>query len=425
MAKTRLPSPFAVLRRETGAALLMALFSTMVLMVIATEMMYQTTVEAKVSSQSVNQVKAYYSAKAAVELGLLRVFAYRAVVASVGDAIPDKSILDMIYTFPLSWPPDLGENMTMVTKDAIATSTKESLVKGSWSMSISGEGAKIDINDIASPSKVVAEATRKQIGAILDAQVRDNEEFAKNNRNLDVPKLLNNIVDWIDEDKTSLNGGDERAPYSNLPVDGPNDNIPPNQPFKTLGELHMVAGVSDEIFNLLAPRITIFGTKGINVNNASKEVIQSLDESITPEIAAKIIEQRSDPNRGPFKNLDDFIGVLQSLGVNTSDIAEGKEEKIPLIFDAEYNFRIIGTGKAGPVVKEITAVTYDVDSVKTRLGEFLAKQRAGENGGDGSTNPPPPPPPGAPPAPPNPSTPKTEKSKIPKGRPNVVYWVES
>lgn len=417
MDNSRFPSPFVVLKRESGAALMMALFSVMVLMVIATEMMYQTTVEAKVSSQSVNQVKAYYSAKAAVELGLLRVFAYRSVVSAVGDSIPDKTMLDLIYTFPLSWPPNLGDNLTIATKDSIDASTKGSLIKGSWSMSISGEGSKIDINDLASPSKVVAEATRKQIGQILDSQLEDNQEFAEANSGLNVPKLLNNITDWIDEDKTSRNGGDERAAYQSFQTEERNDEIPPNQAFKTLGELHMVAGMTDEIFNLLAPRITIFGTKGINVNNASKEVIQSLDASITAEIAQKIIEQRNDPNRGPFKNLDDFIGVLQSLGVNTSEIAQGKEEKIPLIFDAEYNFRVVGTGKAGPVIKEITAITYDLDSIKGRLGDFLAKQRAAENPPDN-------PPPGGPAPTPTPA-PNNQKTKVPKGRPNVVYWVES
>ena len=45
-------------KSERGAALMLALFATTLLMVIATEIMYETSVEYVVSTQSVNQVRA-------------------------------------------------------------------------------------------------------------------------------------------------------------------------------------------------------------------------------------------------------------------------------------------------------------------------------------------------------------------------------
>ena len=388
---------------------MMALFSVMMLLVIATEIMYQTTVEAKVSSQSVNQVKAYYAAKAGVELGLFRIFIYRKVIEAVGDQLQDKSMLDVIWTFPFAWPPEAAEAMGMATKDQLEKSVKTSLMKSSYSLTIESEGSKIDVNDLASESEVVAKAARDQLLQIYNSEFENNEAFADRNRNTNFEKILDAMKDWIDEDKVGTSG-DERAPYADLQ----NEDIPPNQPFKTVGELHMVNGMTDEIFNLLAPRITVFGTKGINVNHASKEVLMSLDSTITDERADKIVAARNDPKRGPFQNLEDFVGFIRGLGVDTTRITENdKDAKIPLIFDAEFNFRVRAIGKSGPVIKEITAITFDVDAVKGRLSEFL--------------KPSPTPTPETPPATtaPTPTPSPTPKKTIPNQRPNVVYWGEN
>ncbi len=403
----RLHSPFKVLRKETGAALMMALFSVMMLMIIATEVMYQTTVEAKVSAQAVNQVKAYYAAKAGVKLGLFRIYLYRSAIAGVGESLPDKSMLDMIWTFPFAWPPDAPDSIGMATKDQIQKSVKSSLLQSSYTMNIESEGSKIDINDLASPSEVMAKSTRQQIVQIFESEMENNETFAKNHRGEDFGKLVDAIKDWIDEDKEGTGGGDERGPYSELQ----NEDIPPNQALKTVGELHMVDGMTDEFYDLLARRITVFGTKGINVNHASKEVLQSIDGQINAERADKIVSARNDPDRGPFKDVGDFVGFLQTLGVDTASITDdGKTSKIPLIFDAEFNFRVKAVGKSGPVLREVVAITYDVDEVQGRLAEFIKPSPTP------TPNPPPPPTP----------TPKaTPKNSMPKGEPNVVYWGEN
>jgi general secretion pathway protein K len=402
-------SPFKILRQQTGAALMMALFSVMMLMIIATEIMYQTTVEAKVSAQAVNQVKAYYAAKAGVKLALFRIYLYRAAIAGIGESLPDKSALDMIWTFPFAWPPDAPDSIGMATKDQIQKSVKSSLMQSSYTMNIESEGSKIDINDLASPSEALAKATHQQILQIFESEMENNEDFANAHRNEDFGKLVNAMKDWIDEDKEGTGGGDERGPYSQLN----NEDIPPNQAFKTVGELHMVDGMTDEYFDLLAPRITVFGTKGINVNHASKEVLQSIDRQINAERADKIVSARNDPDRGPFKDVGDFVGFLQTLGVDTASITDdGKTAKIPLIFDAEFNFRVKAVGKSGPVLREVVAITYDVDAVQSRLADSIKPSPTPTPTTTTATNPTP--------------TPKpTPKNSMPKGEPNVVYWGEN
>src|SRR5262249_55936777 len=153
---------------------------------------------------------------------------------------------------------------------------------------------------------------------------------------------------------------------------GRGDFIPPNQALKTIQELHMIAGMDDELYDLLSPRLTVYGSKGINVNYANKEVLMSLTPAITAERADKIIEGRNDSNRGPFKNEEDFVQFLNGLGIGNNPFREGDQLKVPLLFDTEYNFRVRSTGRAGKSQRDITAIVFDTDRVKDRLREVLA-----------------------------------------------------
>jgi general secretion pathway protein K len=422
----------SMLKDESGIALMMAIFTVTVLMIIATEVMYETNVELIVSSQAVNQLKAHYAAKAGVEISLLRIQIYRKAAALVGSAVP-ASTLDPIWQMPFAWPPVVPKETSLIDKGEISKAVKESKMQGQYFATIESEGSKIDINDLDSPSKVISDATRQQILEIFQSKMDNDEDFQAQHRGDDFGQIVDNITDWIDADKTShgKNGGDEAALYP----DRANDLIPPNTPFKTLDELHMVAGMTDEIFDLLKTRITVYGTKGININYAKKDVLMSLTSQITDERADKIIEDRGKKERGPFKDQDDFLQYLGTIGVQ-GDPFKDKEGKptVLLLFDPEFNFRIRSTGQSGRVQKEITAIVYDTDQVTARLKDFLVTQKAA-----GGT-----PPPGTDPnepgispeekakreaaqkaAPGGATAKKTTPPKVPNAQPNVVYWNET
>ena len=97
----------SLINNERGSALLMAMFCTTLLMVIAMEIMYESSVEFQVSSQSINEVKASYAARAGAEISLLRLHIYKKAMAQFGSAIPNdkKSMLDPIWQMPYAWPP--------------------------------------------------------------------------------------------------------------------------------------------------------------------------------------------------------------------------------------------------------------------------------------------------------------------------------
>lgn len=405
-----------MMKSEAGSALMIALFSTTILLVAAMEIVHQSTVEFLISSQQVNQVKAYYAAKSGVEISLLRLHIYKKAYAAFGSQLPDPSMLEMIWSTPFAWPPPVPEELNAVDKDSVASSVKNSAMKSPYVANISAEGAKIDLNDLASPSTGIQKATRKLLIQVFTSRIeadQDNQDpWAKEYRDFNFEELVDNMADWVDADTDAKQGGAENRFYQQSDI----PDMPPNRPFQSVRELHMVAGMTDAIYEVIAPRVTTYGSKAVNVNHASKQILMALDESITSEIADKIIESRNDPNRGPFKSADDFLNFGEPLGMNRAAFQDPQDPKkilIPLAFDPEFNFRIEAIGTAGKVTRKITALVYDVDRVKGKLVTALKAE----------ATPTPPPGDGAPPPAPT-ATPSPTPVKAPTDRPTVVYWAE-
>ena len=417
-----------ILGNQRGVALLIAIFSITLLTFLAMEVAFETNVEYISSGQEVNRLKAYYAAKGAVEMSLLRISIYKKALATFGEQLGDKkNMLDPIWQFPFAWPPSahLPKDISGVEASQIKSVEKESLMKGTqYLATISSEGSRIDLNDLGSASKTLREATKKQILQIFERRLETDNDFSNQYGSFEFERLVNNMVDWVDEDRESLNGGDEASAYSNLELDPEfnRDFLPPNQPFKTLKELHMVAEMNDDFYEMLKERVTTFGTKGVNVNYASQDVLKSLDPNLTEEALKSILERRDNPDLGgPFKNEDDFISFI-SQWVNKDDF---NPAKIPLIFDAELNFRIQATGTFGKSAREITVVTYDFDQNMERLISFLDKENKKKNEDESNQDPD-----SGQGTDPNDEQEKKKKEdakkeiKVPKGRPRVVYWHE-
>jgi general secretion pathway protein K len=365
---------FNPLKNQKGSAILFSVFFMSLLMFIALEISKDTVVEYQGSLNTVKRVQAYYAAKACNELSLLRIKTYQQATRSLSGAqtpgqpqMIDTSMLDIIWQFPLSWPlvvPTDGD-MSIANQEDIKKANNQSTFKHRFSSQISSEGGKIDVNDLASPSKVIREKTRLQILDIFQAKIREQGPFSKKYYNFRFEDLLNHMTDWIDADKNSLMGGDESSHYRDMQ----SQYIPPNQPFKTVDELHMVKMMEDQLYEVLAPNITVYGGKGINVNYADKTMLMALDPGITELVVTEILKRRSDINLGgPFKDEKDFFGFIGGFGVNTTNF---NQDKVPLYFDPEINFRISCIGLVGNLTREITSIVFDFGKVQSRLRKSL------------------------------------------------------
>jgi type II secretory pathway component PulK len=426
-----------MLRDDSGAALMMAIFTVTMLMVIATEIMYETNVEYAVSAQAVNQVKAHYAAKAGIEISLLRLHIWRKITDLVKpEMINMMPMLEMIWNVPFSWPPMIPESTNAVEKSGIKDSVKKSLMQAQYLANIESESSKIDLsllavappNDPEHPRKQgdpddIATSTTKQIEQVFTSKIETDEVFAKKHNVDDVQTLARNIRDWVDADDKS-DHGDEKTAYQALNL---GDKLPPNRPFKTFEELHMVAGMTDELYRLLLPRVTIYGARAINVRYATKETLMAA-LGINDEIAGKVIEERSKQDTTSFKDVKSFMDYLETLGIRKEalyDSTTGKP-KINILVEPEFNFRVKSVGVAGKVQREITAIVYDYDLVLYQVRSQAA-----------AANPQAPPPPKpidpnnpAPANPLDPAKPQGQPAQIARPpakneRPNIVYWNES
>jgi general secretion pathway protein K len=179
--------------------------------------------------------------------------------------------------------------------------------------------------------------------------------------------------------------------------------------------------MNEELFQFLLPQVTIYGVKGININQANKELLKSIDPIITDKVADEVIERRSNLEKGgPFRDDTDFIGFI---GANENRF---NPSQIPLYYGNEYNFRIHSVGIYNNVQREIIAIVYDVEGVKERLKTILDKEADAKK--DETTQQPTP----------NPSNPTAQpgqdqgqpaghqqKPPLSTTKPRIVYWYEN
>lgn len=402
------------LRNNKGIALIMAIAALTLMMYIAMEVMYDSQVEYIVHSQQINRIKAYYAARSGVEISLLRLKLYQTIVSKFGKNLPADGMVDQIWKFPFMWPLEIPGDINAVDTDIIKNAVKESTMDATFSTEITDEGGLIDLNDLNSPSKTLREVTQKQILQIFENKLKDDEDFQRRYSGYKFNELVNHIADWMTNKSASLNGGDKRSYFQNLGQDGP-EKFPPNRGFRTVAELRLVQGMTDEFYNILQPQVTIYGMKGINPNTADKVVLRALDPGITDEIVEEIVKRREDPEQGgPFKDAKDFWSFVEGKGARLLN----NTEQIPIVTSGLFAFRINSIGTYGKASREIEVVVLDLEQAATKLSEAVKNDQPGANPGanPGATG-------GANPAP-GPGSGGNASPALPKGPPRIVYWTE-
>ncbi len=393
-------------KNDRGIAIITAIMALAFLVYLATQVTYDATVEYAINSQDVKRLKAYYAARAGLDMSLVRIKTYQQVASKLGKNLPSFPMVNMIWQYPIQWPLALPDtNLSLTDKQNIQESGEESFFDASFTTQISDEGSKLDLNDLVSPSKVLREGVRRQLLNTFTQQIENDEKFANKYRNFRFEELINQITDFMSDKRASLNGGDKAAAYSQSDYQG----YPPNRGFRTVGELRILPLMDEQLFQLLENRVTTFGLKGINPNTATKEVLMSLDPAITAEIADKLIARRQNENEGgPFKSADEFWGAVQSLGARIT--VDPKE--VPIITETLTSFRIKSIGVYSNVRSTIEVVVVDVDQLAYRVANKVFEE-----------NPPPQPQaqPGQPPPPPAVVPPAP---KIVPGMPRILYWTE-
>jgi general secretion pathway protein K len=255
-------------RNERGIALLAVLLGIALMTLIIVNFSTAATLGYLSAANQVNELRAEYLARSAVAVGL-GLLAQDTMIDSQTQQAADS--LTDVWAVP--FPP-------------------MSVDGGTVSLSIVDAARKLDINELVNPST----------GAV-------NQEFAERLMrlfqilNVD-PSIIPAIVDWIDPDSIESPGGAEMDYYMRL--------VPPyaprNGPMPTIGDLKMVRGVNDAVFNLLRPYLTVMPEMQVNVNTAPPAVIACLEPELTanPQLVKEIVMART---VRPFTNITDLLNL--------------------------------------------------------------------------------------------------------------------
>ncbi len=117
------------------------------------------------------------------------------------------------------------------------------------------------------------------------------------------PALARRCVDWIDADTTMEREGAEDDSYGRLRQ----PYRAANAPFVDISELRLIQGVSAEVFDQLAPHVSVIPVTGqptaINVNTATIPVLMSLHPVFTRPVAEALFQD----GLANYDSLDAFL----------------------------------------------------------------------------------------------------------------------
>ncbi len=187
---------------------------------------------------------------------------------------------------------------------------------------------------------------------------------------IDIDTVINALKDWLDtgdDDATTGLSGAESAYYGDL--DPP--CTPANGPLRHIGEMALIRGVSQELFDGIGRHLTVFGvTAGdgsrfsfdgkINLNTAETAVIAGLLDEGLRDLAEAIVDyRRSLAAAGHKETLADPTWYKQAPGCGDLTIDPS------LITLSSDLFRITATARDGAKSAAVTAVVERYTAEKT------------------------------------------------------------
>ena len=170
------------------------------------------------------------------------------------------------------------------------------------------ENSKININLLRNSQGEIDEKREAQMRRLFTALGVKEER-------------LNPVLDWLDADDIERQDGAEGYFYQNLEE----PYACANGPFLTVGQVFLVRGMREfERFGekrtkKLMDFLTIYSDGKININTASKEVLESLGENMDSALAGAIVEYRKE---GEFESIDDLRNVA---GMDEDVLSEIRE----------------------------------------------------------------------------------------------------
>jgi general secretion pathway protein K len=265
-------------RHQRGVALLATMMAVALLTILILDFTTSTSVAYRSAANQANQMRAYYLARSAVNVGIALI-AQDARNAALSNAPRVDSLLS-VWALPLPSMP-LG---------------------GGWAhVSVVDEARKLNINQLVAPNGQVNQAFAETFTRLLMIL------------GIDPTDIVPSLIDWLDPDSVVTPNGAESDYYLRL--------MPPyearNGPMPTIGDLRLVRGINETIFHRLRKFITTTPSVRVNINTAPPEVLMAVAPQLQESSSSlqSILQQRINQ---PFTNLTDVSQLIgQTNGAST------------------------------------------------------------------------------------------------------------
>lgn len=363
--------------------MMMALVTFLVLSILIGELAYETGVYNGVVWRQADQLRARLLARSGLRLALLQVRAAekakeKAKALGLGDS---ATITDMIWKTPLILPPPAPAGLGEVETQALNAFSKSLGLDGVVSVTIAGENNRISLNQLvwaknapkeggtlapgsaqptqtAEQKKELLDKSRQSLATIinqlLETKRQSDEAFRDRHGTTTGELLVGNLAAWMDPATTVDGENREKLDYySRLE---PTPYSIKNAPMATETELFMVKGFDDSLARLIADNFTIQSTGGLNVNEATADLLRAIIPELGDLDVERILKRRTDETQGgAFKSADDFWAFLQTLG-NFDDAKKRITELGISLLDKETSYRVVITAQSGNANKTWVAL---------------------------------------------------------------------
>ncbi len=214
---------------------------------------------------------------------------------------------------------------------------------GTVAVAIQDEGGKINVNALVTP-----DGNKPSVPLAIE-QLKELFRL----KGLD-PAPVDAIVDWLDRDDIEEAGGAETAYYQGLA----HPYRCRNGRFETLAELHLVKGITDEVYRAISPYLTVYenkfgGESKINVNTADPLVLRTLPikEPNQALVSFPLDEEQVDKlvAARPFSTLT----LLNQVSGMTPAVVSQLQPQIEV---RSQHFSVYAEGAANGVKKAVLAV---------------------------------------------------------------------
>lgn len=291
------------IRNNKGIALVITLLVLTLLIVLILEFSQSMRVEARAAANFRDDIKAYYLARSGVTFAI-------AVLEDDYKTNPNYDALNESWAQKIP-PIPLGD--------------------GFVSVEITDEDSRLNVNKISTGFGTVTGDNMRLFMVRFLKQFELEEDIA------------DSIADWTDtDDSERIPGGAESNYYQSL--EDPYEAK--NKPFDSIQELRLIKGLGNETYNKVQKFLAVNSDGWININTAGKEVIMSLSENLSGEIADEVLAFRVE---NPFPTKQDFK--------NNISMSEDVYNEISKFVDVKSNyFSIISRGEVNQSQKIVRAI---------------------------------------------------------------------